>query len=187
MQNFVSKHLQTDLILETANIPKYSYLATGRNGGVFVVPLLMSMPFKKRLSPRNEYREQEGLRLQGSPTLARKFKALKSLTARVQFFNARGVPKTGEMKCQYNLETAKSFLRFDCPNPECVGGDFELTELLAAAVSKRRTTISGELPCKGWRDKSAIGTIHCDSKMHYKIPLAYGRIKSKKPAAMVST
>ena len=139
-----------------------------------MVWLLMSRPFKKRLSPRNEYREQE-------------FKALKSLTARVQFFNARGLPKTGEMKCQYNLETAKSFLRFDCPNPECVGGDFDLTELLAAAVSKRRTTISGELPCKGWRDKSAIGTIHCDSKMHYKIPLAYGRIKSKKPAAMVST
>ena len=115
--------------------------------------------------------------MQGSPTLSTKFEEMKSLHMQVRVFDSKGVAKTGEMKCQYNLEAAKSVLRFDCPNMECVGGDFDFTAVLDAAVTEHRTTATVELVCNGWRDKGVINTIHCDNRMRYKMSLAYGRAR----------
>jgi hypothetical protein len=116
-------------------------------------------PYVKHLSPRNAYRQQQGLRIQAASTLAAEFGALKSLAVEVRAYDGNGVAKTGTMKCRYNLGAAKSVLRFDCPNSECVGGDFDFTEILASAVQARRTTVTCELPCKGRRDAAEVNAI----------------------------
>ena len=41
-----------------------------------------------------------------------------------------------------DLEHAKSVFRFDCLNQECVGGGFDLSDLLAQAVAKRSKVLS---------------------------------------------
>jgi len=148
-----------------------------------VIVLSMTYP-PRHVSARNEFRQQAGLRIQASQTLSGKFTTLKSLKVSVTFFSGKGVAKSREMKCQYNLDSAKSVFRFDCPNCECVGGDFELTDVLAAAVVQRRTTVTGELSCKGWRDKDVINTIHCDNKMRYKMSLSYTLVGVSRAAAI---
>ena len=72
-----------------------------------------------------------------------------------------------------NLANAKSVFRFNCPNGECIRGDFDLTDELAKAVTGKRTTVSGEKSCEGWRSKTTIDTVHCGNILRYKLSLAY--------------
>ncbi len=129
-------------------------------------------------SPRSEYREQELERTAQSATLAEKFPELTALTASITHFAPRGVLQTRAIKYTFNIAQAKSFLRFDCQNPECIRGDFDLSEELVKAVAARQKIASGEAVCQGWRTKATIGSIRCESILRYKLSLAY------KPAAM---
>ena len=144
------------------------------------------MYLPRKLSPRNLYRRERSLLLQESPSLSAKFGRLKSLSVHLRFFDPKGVSKIGEIKCSYNLDAAKSVFGFDCPNKECVSGDFDLTEVLAAAVAARRTTVEGELTCKGWRDKNQINTVRCGNRLIYKMTLRFGAAKAKQKPSVAA-
>jgi hypothetical protein len=64
-------------------------------------------------------------------------------------------------------------VRFDCSNYECVRGDFDLSEVLAQAVARRRTTVAGEMCCQGWHSKTTIDEVRCHNILRYKLKLAY--------------
>jgi hypothetical protein len=127
----------------------------------------------QKFSPRADYRRQENQRIQESESLSKKFRELKSLTVELAYFSAGGASKNGAIKCTFKLDQAKSVVRFDCPNRECVRGDFDLTEALAQAVAKRRTTATGEMCCQGWLSRDAIDQVHCHSILRYKLRLGY--------------
>jgi hypothetical protein len=131
------------------------------------------MMHPQKTSARAEYRHQESQRVQESATLSEKFRKLKSLTVDLMYYNPDGVTRSGQIKYKVNLAHAKSVFRFDCPNPECVRGDFDLSKELANAVSARRTTMAGEMSCQGWRNKTTIGTMHCHHILRYKLSLGY--------------
>lgn len=111
--------------------------------------------------------------MKASPSLADKFQKLKSLIVKVGYYNPKGVAQNGQLKYVVNLENAKSVFRFRCPNDECIRGDFDLTKELASAVAQKRTTVSGELSCQGWQNKTTIDTIHCHNVLRYELKLAY--------------
>jgi hypothetical protein len=71
------------------------------------------------------------------------------------------------------VEHAKSLFCFECPNRECVRGDFDLTEVLAAAIAARRKSVAGEMRCQGWRNQDAIKKVYCRNVMHYQLRLKY--------------
>ena len=129
--------------------------------------------YHKKFSPRADYRLQEGQRMKDSVTLADKFKKLKSLTVELAYFNPEGVTKNSEIKYTVNLANAKSVFRFDCMNNECVGGDFDLSEVLAKTIATRQATASGEMRCHGWLSKTTIDRIHCNNILRYKLSFAY--------------
>jgi len=131
------------------------------------------MMHQQRISPRAEYRRQENQRTNDSVTLAEKFHELKALSVDLAHFNPAGLKKMTEMKCTFNLAHAKSLFRFDCPNPECVGGDFDLSADLVNVVAAHRTTASGEVICQGWRNKNVIGLEHCHNILRYRLTLGY--------------
>jgi hypothetical protein len=79
------------------------------------------------------------------------------------------------LKFAVNIQNAKSVLRFHCPNPECIRGDFDLTGDLAKAVKRHSTTVTGEMPCPGWLSKNTIGTLRCRSVLQYTLQLGYSR------------
>ena len=122
---------------------------------------------------RAEYRDQEGERVKASPSLADKFQKLKSLNVDLTYCHPDGVSPNRRLKYLVNLQGAKSVFRFPCPNDECIRGDFDLTKTLAGAVAKRRTKVTGELPCQGWQNKTTIDTVHCRNILHYELTLAY--------------
>lgn len=128
---------------------------------------------KKHDGPRQIYRGEEAQRVNDSPTLAAKFPALKVLAAELHFTDSQRATLNGRIKYKLNLEVSKSVLRFDCPNNECVRGDFDLSEELTGAIAARRTTVSGDTPCPGWLSKTTIDTIHCRNTLHYRLSLAY--------------
>ncbi|HKI70648.1 MAG TPA: hypothetical protein VKA67_13760, partial [Verrucomicrobiae bacterium] len=103
---------------------------------------------QRKPGPREEYRLQEIQRVKDSSSLAEKFPRLKSLKAELAFYNSAGVTRNSEIKYKANLDHAKSVFRFDCHNHECVGGDFDLSDLLAKAIAARRTKLSGEMRCQ---------------------------------------
>ena len=126
----------------------------------------------KRINPRAEYRLQENQRVQDSPSLKARFPTLKSLTVNLAHFDADG-RRAGELKYTVNLAHAKSLFRFNCASNECVCGDFDLSEELARAIASHREIAAGELRCQGWRSKTTIDTVRCDSLLRFQLNIGY--------------
>ena len=124
-------------------------------------------------SPRQEYRLKQRERIEGSLSIAKRFPRLKALTVTLEFFDAAGSTKQGEMKCKLNVEHAKSALWFGCPGVECTCGDFDLTDALATAVAARRKLATGELRCQGTRKRGDREPAACGTLLRYKLKLNY--------------
>ena len=129
--------------------------------------------YQQRLGARAEYRQREGQRVKDSVSLADKFPKLKTLTVGLAYYDPDAITRASQLKYEVNLANAKSVFRFNCPNSECVQGDFDLTDELAEAVAARRTSVTGELSCQGWQSKTTINTVHCHNILRYKLSLAY--------------
>ena len=129
--------------------------------------------YRQRTGARFEHREQESQRVKDSPSLASRFRKLKSLTVDLSYYDPEGVSKNSQVKYTVNLANAKSVFRFNCPNSECIRGDFDLTEKLAKAVAAHRTTVTGEMTCQGWRSKTTINSVRCANILRYKLTLVY--------------
>jgi hypothetical protein len=129
----------------------------------------------RKSNPRLEHRLQQNQRVKDSASLAVKFPRLESLTVHLAYFDAEALNRTTELKYQVNVEHAKSFFCFVCPNAECVGGDFDLSEELAQAVACGRKEAAGELRCQGWHKRSKIDRAPCQMLLRYKLSLHFGR------------
>jgi hypothetical protein len=131
-------------------------------------------------NPRQEYRLKQREQIEGSPSIAKKFPRLKGLTVTLEFFDAAGTTKQGEVKCKLNVEHAKSVLWFACPGVECICGDFDLSAALSEAVAKRSKVAEGELRCGGTRKRGDRELVACKTLLRYKFNLNYDRNKGEK-------
>jgi hypothetical protein len=129
--------------------------------------------YQQRIGARAEYLQEEKERIKASNSLAEKFSTLKSLSAILTYFAPNGATQHSEIKCTFNLAYAKSLFLFDCPNKECIGGNFDLSSELARAVTERRETADGEMRCQGWQSKTTVGRVYCDHLLRYKLSLGY--------------
>jgi len=127
----------------------------------------------QKFTPRADYRLQESQRTKEAATLAEAYTELKSLTVEFAHFNPEGVSRNSEVKYTVNPAFAKSVFRLDCPNHECVRGDFDLSNALAEAIARRQTDVSGELCCQGWLSKTTIDRVQCRNILRYNLRLAY--------------
>ncbi|HYG34887.1 MAG TPA: hypothetical protein VEC99_08895 [Clostridia bacterium] len=125
-------------------------------------------------TPRQEYRLKQREQIESSPLLVEKFPKLKVLKMTLEFFNASGTIKNGEMKCKLNVQHARSALWCACPGVECTGGDFNLSEALTLAVAGRRKMVTGELRCQGTRKRANSERVTCETLLRYKLNLSYG-------------
>jgi CO dehydrogenase/acetyl-CoA synthase delta subunit len=125
------------------------------------------------MGPRFEHRAKESRRVQAASTMAEAFPKLKSLTVGLEYFDEHGATKSTHVKYEVNIGNAKAVFRFNCPNQECVRGDFDLTDALAAAVAKHLKTVSGDLVCHGWQSRASIKRTRCRNVMHYTLKLGY--------------
>jgi hypothetical protein len=112
-------------------------------------------------------------RVRNSATLAERFEQLKSLTVDLAYFGPENLSRSSQVKYTLNLAHAKSVFRFDCPNPECVQGDFDLSAELAKAVAARHSSVSGQMVCQGWRSKTTMDSIACGHVLRYKLTVGY--------------
>ncbi len=138
----------------------------------------------QKFTPRADYRLAEAQRTQASVSLAEKFQELKSLTVEFGHFSPEGVTRNSQIKYTVNPEFAKSVFRLDCPNSECIGGDYDLSEALRQAVAARESTATGEMCCQGWLSKTTIDRIHCHNILRYKLSLEYGAHAAKAPGEL---
>jgi hypothetical protein len=128
----------------------------------------------RKSNPRAEYRLLQTQRIDASDSLAQKFPKLKSLTVDLEYFDANGLTRTGNMSFKPNLEKAKSLVCFNCPSGECVQGDYDLSEELSRAVSARHTVVTGEMRCQGVRHKKEKKEqVPCRNLLRYKLRLAF--------------
>jgi hypothetical protein len=126
-----------------------------------------------KTNPRAEFRRLQTERANNSVSLNEKFPRLKSLTVELAYFDVDGLTRTGELRYKVNVNHARSVFSFGCPNGECVGGDFDLSKVVADAVKARRKVLEGKLRCEGWRTKPKQEKIPCHNMMHYKLKLGY--------------
>jgi hypothetical protein len=127
----------------------------------------------RKANPRAEYRLRETERVNNSVSLAERFPKLKSLTVNLVYFDTDGLKKTGEVRYKVNVQHAKSVFSFVCPNAECVGGDFDLSEAVTHAVKGRRKVEEGEIRCQGIRIKAKRDNTPCQNLLRYKFTLGY--------------
>lgn len=126
-----------------------------------------------KISPRAAYRLQQSQRVHESASLSATFPKLKSLTVDFSLFDPEGLSKSSEVKYTVNLENAKTVFCFACHNHDCVGGDFDLTRVLADAVAHRKALVVGEIHCEGWRNRATIGSQKCHNLLRYKLAMRY--------------
>jgi hypothetical protein len=126
-----------------------------------------------KTNPRAEFRRHQLQRVNDSVSLASKFPQLKSLKADLMYFDRDGLTRTGELRYKVNVSFAKSLISFVCPCSECVGGDFDLSAAVAAAVKGRRKIAEGEIRCEGMRLKPKQEKTPCQNLMRYKLSLGY--------------
>lgn len=128
-----------------------------------------------KFTAREDYRFRESRRTTASASLAEKFPELKSLIVEFGYLYVTGEGLCGNHQIKYtvNLDRAKSVFRLDCPNDECVGGDFDLSEVLARAVTARQTMVTSKICCQGWLSKTVIDNLHCDRVLRYTLSLEY--------------
>jgi len=126
-----------------------------------------------RTTPRSEYQQQEGLRAKESPSLAEKYPRLKSLTVDLGYYGEDGITRNSQIKYTVTLTHARSVFRIGCHNQECIRGDFDLSDVIATAVTEKRTSVSGECCCQGWRNRAGIDTVPCHNLLRYKLTLTY--------------
>src|SRR2546421_7471366 len=104
----------------------------------------------RKLSPRAEYRLRQSEKVKDSVSLAEKFPKLKSLTVHLSYLHRDGTASNGGMKYKPNLNGAKSMLYFNCPNGECIGGDFDLSQPLGPAIINQSKLMNREMRCARW-------------------------------------
>src|SRR5204863_4851632 len=145
--------------------------------GILKVLKLTNQPvrYHHKVGARAEYRLAQDQRIKDSASLGTKFGTLKALTVSLTFFGPAGQTKTSEIKYKVNLDHAKSIFSFNCPNNECIGGDFDISSELAKAVAARRKIAIGEMCCQGWRSKEMVDTTRCHNILRFKLSLAYGK------------
>lgn len=131
------------------------------------------MMHQRRTTPRAEYRRQQVERANLSASLAEKFPRLKTLVVRLEYFDTDGLTRNGQIKYKVNVEHAKSVFCVYCPNGECVGGDFDLTDALAHAVKHREKAVEGEMRCQGQRHKPKAEKVPCQNLLRYRLTLGY--------------
>lgn len=124
-------------------------------------------------NPRQEYRLKQREQIEASPLMTKEYPQLKTLRVVLEYFDASGVIKNGEMKCKLNVEHAKSALWFACPGAECLGGDFDLSEPLARAVAARKKVVAGEVRCAGTRKRGDREKVPCQTLLRYTLNLKY--------------
>ena len=127
----------------------------------------------RKSNPRQEYRLKQRARIEASPVMAKKYPRLKALKVMLEYFDAAGTTKNGELKCKLNVEHARSVLWFACPGVECICGDFDLSDALAQAVKGRRKVAAGELRCQGTRKRGDREPVACGTLLRYKLNLIY--------------
>jgi hypothetical protein len=132
-----------------------------------------STRYPLKIGARGKYLLEERERIKLAASLAETFPHLKSLSALLSYFGPFGRTPQSEVKCTFNLAHAKALFRFACPNNECVGGNFDLSAALAAAVAARRETVNGELRCQGWQSAATIDQVCCDHVLRYKLMLGF--------------
>lgn len=133
----------------------------------------MNMMPPRKTNPRAEYRLREIQRINESVSLAEKFPKLKSLKVDLSYFEPDGLTRTGELRYKVNVQHAKSAFSFVCQNGECLAGDFDLSEAIAAAVAARRKMVEGEVRCEGTRVRPKEGKRPCRNLLRYKLTLGY--------------
>ena len=129
--------------------------------------------YQKRIGARAEYLLEEKERVRAARSLAERYPDLKSLIATLTFFGPDGVTRCSELKCTFNLAFAKELFLFACPNPECIGGNFDLSSELARTVAEHQESAAGETRCQGWKGKATVGQAYCDHLLRYTISLGY--------------
>ena len=132
-------------------------------------------------NPRAQHRLAQRQRVDDAVKLADKFPQLKSLKVSLRFVDREGMTKRTEMKYSANLDHAKSVLVFVCPISECCGGDFDLTAKLAEAVSKRKTSVVGEMHCLGSHKRASGNLAPCRSLLRYTLNLVYSASRKRAP------
>jgi len=138
----------------------------------------------KKLSPRAEHRQLEIQRISQSALLREKYEELKSMTVDYEYFNPEGSTRNRQIKYTVNLDQARSVFRLDCLNHECVGGDYDLSEVLAEAIGERQGTVTGELCCQGWLNKNTIDRVRCRHIVRFRLNLEYARRAPKREARL---
>ncbi len=129
--------------------------------------------YQKRIGIRAEHLQEQHERVSVARSLAEEFPQLRTLTATLSRFSPDGLTCCSELKCTFNLGYAKALFLLACPNPECVGGNFDLSLELARAVAGHQQSTTGESRCQGWKNKATVGSIYCDHLLRYTLQLAY--------------
>ena len=102
--------------------------------------------------------------------LADRYPGVSSIELRMTYYQKTADPVL--MKRTVNFFPANyALFRLDCMREECVNGGFDLAPVVAALVKGRKTSVKGNLSCRGKND--SLG--HGHASIAYEISIQYSK------------
>lgn len=113
-------------------------------------------------------REKRHRHYLAAPELGEKFPSIKEVTIDLRFRDPDGKANPSPYKRIFDADM-QAFFEFSCPMRDCVGGGYSLSGVIMEALSRRRSDISGSLPCEGKRPREKGADPCCDIELRYQV------------------
>ena len=105
-------------------------------------------------------------------TMAEKYPNVEQITVNMNFKDQDGFKAPEERTITF-LSDSRAHFDLDCPYRECIGGGFNLTDIISRMISVGQSELADKLNCQGWQDLERLNKYHCLLELQFKITVQY--------------
>jgi hypothetical protein len=127
---------------------------------------------EKPLDTYRHEREQRRRAYLNTRPLREEFPRMEQLTLELRFSDASGLSS-------YSAQThtlapaATAFFEFPCPSAVCMGGGFDLGDVIWRLSTRAGHETSGRLDCQGRDSTDERDPHYCPLRLHYRVTVSY--------------
>ncbi len=116
----------------------------------------------------HQQREQRQRTYQAVATVAKQFPAVSEIAVELRFADQDGKRMASPYKRIF-APAMQAFFDFPCPIKECVGGGFNLSADIPAAVASKTEVTTGSHSCQGRRPRPEAKDARCLLELKYEV------------------
>jgi hypothetical protein len=130
-------------------------------------------------------RQQEGWRhaYAHAPSVRERYPDVAQLIVHLTFVDARAMGRYSAQMHSFS-PSAKGFFAIPCPRTLCLGGGFDLHQVVEQMIAAKQDSACGSLVCAGSTDPAHPRAGACRLELTYEIRVEYGALVTHRAGAL---